>query len=173
MGGSNFDFIAQGLQRQQQIMEELLTENKELRRQLAELRAGHDIFVEIGNTRVALSTLLGEALSIPPTEMVAPAPQVVPPSYEEAPPIAEAPTAAIAELPFQDATIPERAASPLQANEQQIPSRFLEEMMIDEFSSAMTNPVSTPPEQAPKQEATDEEKKAALRRELMGSFLLE
>jgi hypothetical protein len=193
MGGS-FDSIAQAILKQQRIMEELKEENRELRRQLAKFRAGHGIFVEIGGQRIALSQLMEEveASPTPSTENV---PQVAEQvaKTEIAPSIVDSPTVAtitVATSEYLQPTdprtpkFPEAVAvtpgkretepkAPAISNEQKAPSTFLEEMMIDEFSLAMTSPMAvwTGPGKQP--EITDEEKKAALRKELMGSFLLE
>jgi len=50
---------------------------------------------------------------------------------------------------------------------------FLEEIMYDEFANQMTSPMSVWTGPVKKPETPDEAQKAALRRELMGSFLLE
>ena len=55
-------------------------------------------------------------------------------------------------------------------------STFLEDMLIDEFAAAATSPMTAAVWQgaATKKAATiDEEEKAALRKQLIGSFLLE
>ena len=54
MSMSNFDTIAQELLKQKQTMEQMEDENRELRRQLAELREGHGIWVEIDGQRFSL-----------------------------------------------------------------------------------------------------------------------
>ncbi len=54
MSGTSFDRIAQEVLKQQQLMQELEGENRELRRQLADLRAGRGIFVEIAGQRFPL-----------------------------------------------------------------------------------------------------------------------
>lgn len=80
--------------------------------------------------------------------------------------------------PDQETPIP---ASQLASEEDLIPPPFLEELMVDEFAAVSSNPraVWTPPQlnssrkQTKKLEMNDEVTKAALRRELIGSFLLE
>jgi hypothetical protein len=47
MDGSNFDLLVQEVLKQQNMMEELEKENRELRRQLADLRTGRGIFINI------------------------------------------------------------------------------------------------------------------------------
>ncbi len=54
MDGNSFDHIAQELFKQKQLMDQLVAENRELRQQLAELRAGRGIFVDIFGSRFAL-----------------------------------------------------------------------------------------------------------------------
>jgi len=194
MSGSSFDSIAQAILQQQYIMEKLKEENSELRRQLAELRTGHGIFVEIGGQQIALSQLMEEveASPTPSTENVRQmAEQVtkteIAPAIVDSPTVATTPVATTEYLQPTDPRIPKfpetvavtpskretEQKAPAISNEQKAPSTFLEEMMIDEFSAAMTSPIAvwTGPSKQP--EITDEEKKAALRKELLGSFLLE
>src|SRR5450755_2639937 len=52
---SGFELIAQELVKQQQHMQMLDAENRELRRQLADLRAGYGIFIEIAGQRFSLA----------------------------------------------------------------------------------------------------------------------
>ena len=54
MDGNYFDHIAQEILKQKQLMDQLVAENRELRQQLAELRAGRGIFVDIAGSRFAL-----------------------------------------------------------------------------------------------------------------------
>jgi hypothetical protein len=196
MSGSSFDAIAQAILKQHQVMEKLKEENRELQRQLAELRAGHGIFVEIGGQQIALSQLIEDA-EVPPTPSTENSlPEAVPVIKTEpdiAPAVVAAPTAvpiAATEslqptdprtrtpnfpeaVPVTPARQEDEQKTPSASNEQKTPSSFLEEMMIDEFSSAMTSPMAVWTGPAKQAEITDEEKKAALRKELMGSFLLE
>ena len=162
MGGSNFDLIAQGLLQQQQIMEEMEAENRWLRQELANLRAGRSIFLEIEGKRVPLAISADSAPQIPLlVEPVAPAPQAL---LEE-------------EIPVRQRSI----TVPLSDEEEQKVERapFLEEIMIDEFSAALTSPTAVwqgpvqKRETIKKPEQIDEDEMAALRRDLMGSFLLE
>lgn len=92
-----------------------------------------------------------------------------------------------AQLPREDEEeIPQQAVHSPSFLEEEVPqqatysSSFLEEVMLDEFAAAATSPMAvwTGPiaPVSKKQEtlaSTEEEKKAALRRELMGSYLLE
>jgi len=56
-------------------------------------------------------------------------------------------------------------------------SSFLEEMLVDEFASAATSPIAVwngaENKTTTRKLAIDEEQKAVLRKELIGSFLLE
>ncbi|GAC1617190.1 MAG: hypothetical protein NVS4B9_07040 [Ktedonobacteraceae bacterium] len=181
MGGSNFDLIAQELLRHKQIMEEMEAENRWLREELANLRAGRGIFLEIDGKRIALDMVTGSssqpAQSVQPVQPVAqPAPSTL-------------------QVKAEEASVPDRrrpartrrTTMPLPAQEVQQEERasFLEEIMLDEFSTALTSPTAvwqgpaTPAMTAMQQESPkkqgerDEDEMAALRRELMGSFLLE
>jgi len=51
MDGNYFDQLAQELFKQKQIMDHLEAENRELRKLLADLRAGRGIVVEIAGNR--------------------------------------------------------------------------------------------------------------------------
>ena len=65
-----------------------------------------------------------------------------------------------------------REAEPEKKNTPPQPT-FLEEIMLDEFAAAATNPTAVWTGPIKKLEKINEDQKAALRRELMGSFLLE
>src|SRR5690242_10900881 len=53
---SGFDNILEALIQQKQVLEDMQAENASLRQQLADLRAGHGIFIEILGTRIPLAT---------------------------------------------------------------------------------------------------------------------
>ena len=55
MDRNAFDHIAKAIFTQKQLMDRLEAENRELRRILADLRAGRGIVVDIAGTRFALS----------------------------------------------------------------------------------------------------------------------
>lgn len=67
-----FDLIVQAVLRQQQLMEQLEEENWQLRRQLADLRDGRGIYVDIDGKRFWLSEDTGQIarvtrpLAVPP-----------------------------------------------------------------------------------------------------------
>src|SRR5262245_1575270 len=94
MGGSTmFDQIAQAIQEQQRLMEELENENKQLRNQLAALRAGHGLVIAIGNTHFELQDqVVAEAA---PEVTASESPQVQTPGDE----ITSKQTAILTELP--------------------------------------------------------------------------
>jgi hypothetical protein len=183
MGGSSFDLIAQEMLKQQHRMEELIEENRELQRQLAELRAGRDVFVEINGQQIALNLLIEEAASAIPAESLPQAvtqetniEEVITPSVIDAPTVV---TTALTEpptdprIPTLPKAVPVTSRKQEEEEKKKTPSTFLAEMMVDEFSAAMTSPMAVWTGPARQPEITDEEQKAALRKELMGSFLLE
>lgn len=184
MGGSNFDLIAQELLRQKQVMEQMEEENQELRLQIAGLREGRGIFVEIDGHRFALYSEEVASVQTPDVEAI-PAATAARVTIE----LESEPVAAQHDI-AQDQTeeivmhIPETPrptvdffASDEEDREQNTGPTFLEEVMIDEFASAATSPLSVWP--APKQEpekkpeTTEDEELATLRRQLIGSYLLE
>lgn len=158
MAKSSFDLIAQEVVKQQHLMKQMQIENQELRRQIADLKAGRGLFIEIGGQRFAP---LEEQHTLPSTRIAPPAAQKM-----KSPSTATTPNAEASE-----SSKPQQAGtSHVEKDKKPTPPTFLEEIMIDEFAQASTMPrlASTK-----KQETTEEEQMAALRRELMGSFLLE
>jgi hypothetical protein len=173
MTGNGFDSIAQAVIQQKLSMDKLEEENRELRRQLADLRAGHGIFIEIAGERFPLRGEIpvpqtfaqnvqqqdfAPSTTLPPDVLVSGAS-----NHEE---MAEfAPTMELP--PIEDAAI--------EKEEPQKAPTFLEEIMIDEFAASSTASMAVwkGPTKKQQQEQIDEDQKAALRRELMGSFLLE
>ena len=134
-----FEQIMSAVLEQKQIWEKLQAENRELRQQMVDLRAGRGISVEIMNQRFELTWEASKA---------SPEPGVT--AQEKR---AHGQTARGAKG---------TASSP----------GVLEEMLLDELSTAMNNRMGTTPD---RKSATsfNEEQKASLRRELSGSFLLE
>src|SRR5690349_13003531 len=144
MGGSNFDALMQEIFKHRRIMEQLEEENRELRRQIADLREGRGIFIEICGKRfslAALTTAPTRAIPTPaPVSYNTPAPAVsaliTPTSqqttilYEAEPDVAEAPTIAMPETPSPATDVIE------EEEEKEYTPTFLEEIMIDEFASA-------------------------------------
>jgi hypothetical protein len=187
---SGFELIAQELVKQQQHMQTLDAENRELRRQLADLRAGHGIFIEIAGQRfplegdillpqpVTISTEVQEDLPTPritTSLQEAPAPVVSASEAIDTQDEEEEESIPVVESISAEAT-PVEIASSLEEEEsgQEVPT-FLEEIMLDEFAAAATSPMAVWNGPVNKQEGEpiDEEQKATLRRELMGSFILE
>jgi hypothetical protein len=54
MSGNYFDQIAQELRKQKYLMDKLEAENRELHQQIASLRSGRGIFVDISGVRFSL-----------------------------------------------------------------------------------------------------------------------
>ncbi len=185
MGGSNFDALMQEIFKHRRIMEQLEEENRELRRQIADLREGRGISIEVCGKRFSLAAdlIAAPARAIPtpaPISYSTPVPEVStlrtstpqqrPTLYKADPIVTEAPTIAMPETPSHV------TGSIEDEKEESYTPTFLEEIMIDEFaaaSTATTSPMAIWSPSAKKQQNTDEDERAALRRQLMGSFLLE
>ena len=171
--GSGFEQIMEELLRQKQVLEDMEAENRELNRQLADLRAGRGIVIDILGQHFSLT---GEPIVTAQEEIPSQEADV---SMLETSMIAnisddQASLASIPETPMPDMdvvmeelsedTSPSRpAASPI----------LLEEMLLEEFTSAASNQMSVWSGPVSQAGEIDEEEKAVLRRELMGSFLLE
>ncbi|HEU5380110.1 MAG TPA: hypothetical protein VFV38_32195 [Ktedonobacteraceae bacterium] len=138
-----FEQIMSAVLEQKQIWEKLQAENRELRQQLIDLRAGRGIFVEIMNQRFELVW-----------DSATGAPELVQTAQEKRP-------QQVAKSVKGSAQPPAKAASGV-----------LEEMLLDELSAAMNNRMGTS-DQRKSSTSLNEEQKASLRRELSGSFLLE
>ena len=170
--GSNFELIMQEVLKQKQLLEDLQSENDELHRQLADLREGRGIFIDILSKRFPLvdmpvgdssyRTAIRDAdLSLQETTEILS--ESVPSSMPETP------------VPASEASI-EEVQEDLPTNVTPTISTYLEEAMLDEFSAAATREMgqvavwSGPITNTPN---FDEKEKENLRRELSGSFLLE
>jgi hypothetical protein len=170
--GSNFELIMQEVLKQKQLWEDLQSENDELHRQLAELREGRGIFVDILGKRFPL---VDEPVNVSPDAIGIPGADL---SLQET-------TEILSEsLPFSTPETPVPALeSSVEEVQEDLPtyvtptmSSYLEEAMLDEFSAAATRemrqvavwsgPITNPP-------SFDEKEKENLRRELSESFLLE
>jgi hypothetical protein len=170
--GSHFELIMQEVFKQKQRLEDLLSENDELHRQLAELREGRGIFVDILGKRFPLVDV---PVSDSPNKLATPGADL---SLQET-------TEILSEsLPSSIPETPEPALnSSVEEDQEDLPtyitptmSSYLEEAMLDEFSALATRemsqvavwsgPITNPP-------SFDEKEKENLRRELSGSFLLE
>ena len=167
--GSSFELIMQEVLDQKQLMEDLQAENDELQRQLAELRAGRGIFVEILGKRYPL---VGEPVRV--SAEVAPAAEVDLSLQETTliksealpPPLAETP------LPATELAVEGMAEDRPTLASPATPS-FLEEALLDEFSAASTRQIAVWSGPITNHPTFDEQEKETLRRELSGSFLLE
>jgi hypothetical protein len=170
--GSNFELIMQEVLKQKQLLEDLQTENVELHHQLAELRQGGGIFVDILGKSFPL---VEEPVSVSPDAVAIVGADL---SLQET-------TEMLSEaLPSSAPETPVPALEPsVEEGQEDLPtyvtptmSSYLEEAMLDEFSTAATRemgqvavwsgPITNPP-------TFDEKEKENLRRELSGSFLLE
>jgi len=169
---SNFELIMQEVLKQKQLLEDLLLENNELHRQLADLREGRGIFLDILGKRFPLvdvsasdspsriATQVADLSLRVTTEIPS---ESLPSSIPETP------------IPTSESSI-EEAAEDLPTYVTPTVSSYLEEAMLDEFSAAATRemeqvavwsgPITNPP-------TFDEKEKENLRRELSGSFILE
>ena len=172
MNSSNFELILQEVLKQKQLLEDLLSENDELHRQLAELREGRGIFVHILGKRFPLVDLpvsdSSGSIAIPEDDITSQATtemesEASPSSIPETPiPVVQSsieevqddlPTYLIPSMPtyLEDATLDEFSA---------LATREMEQVAV--WSGPITNPPSF-----------DDQEKENLRRELSGSFLLE
>ena len=156
MSDSGFELILQELLKQRDRMEELAQENQQLRSQLADLREGRGISVDILGQSFSPAVNSPEPLAALQRQSVT----------------AEAPEKAIPAISVPDALpityeLDEEETTPSPS------PAFLEEMLFDELASATTSPLAiwnasaadTSPQQA-------EEEKAVLRDELADSYLL-
>ena len=139
---SSFALVMQALVQQKQILDELERENQELHRQLAELRAGVGITLDILSQQFSLAVTNIERKKTLQT-----------PALEKA--------------SKTDRTTEDFSPSPS--------ARSLQEMLMNEVVSAATNQMADWHDPDPKTQSStsEEEEKAALRRQLTGSFLLE
>jgi hypothetical protein len=185
--GNSFELILEEVMKQKRVLEEMQAENEALRQQLAELRAGKGISIEIEGQRYLLN--FEDHASSPDVvselatkEVPAPAPEVGPSLPAE--PVSDGAEATAATAAIQNET-PAPAlrdssddflleevsdsGSPFPATA----SSFLEEAMLEEFANASTRQMNVWAGPITNHPTLDEREKATLRRELMGSFLLE
>ena len=182
--GSSFETIFDEILKQKQLLEDLQAENESLRQQLTDLRAGRGIFLDILGQRFPLTDNSNvSSLAIVSNEVVkddtAPVPAAILTAQAET---AQQETAAIqneALSPPSETPIPsdDFLVEEVSENDALFPvpasSTFLEEAMIDEFSAASTQQMGVWSGPITNHPTLDEDEKATLRRELMGSFLLE
>ncbi len=170
MNSESFDLITQELLKHQQTMELLQAENQELRQQLADLRAGRGVFIEINEQRFALNvSFISQTSSV------------------ESSPSTQQLGSVINEKLIKEEIVEKSAKNETERNSQIENNKqektnnnttFLEEIMISEFTSGLASsltllqdPIEQQEEQ--NQEKTEEDQKAVLRRDLMGSYLLD
>jgi hypothetical protein len=179
--GTSFDLILEEVLKQKRVLEELQAENEALRQQLADLRAGKGISIDIEGQRFPLhfedQTFLNEAAPDASQK------EVHTPSPEEVPslpvgPVSEGATAILNEVHPEEAkdTSGDFLLEEVSDNGTPFPataSSFLEEAMLEEFASASTRQMNVWSGPITDHPTLDEHEKASLRRELMGSFLLE
>jgi hypothetical protein len=169
MNSERFDLITQELLKHQQTMELLQAENRELRQQLADLRTGRGIFIEINGLRFALNaTILAQdsiqSFSVKTSSSV---------QLQASPSIGDKPAAEMSQLKLAEDV---KKAMPMPNDQEEKAnsrSTFLEEAMMSEFDSALGSPMALLQDPIKGQEKSGEEQKANLRRELMGSYLLD
>ncbi len=189
MGGSGFDQLAQEIIKQKHIMDKLVAENQDLHRQLADLRAGRGIFIEINGQRFALAQNTNNSTSDAPVqeeviiETAVAMPQQEQTVTNETQNRVEPHVSTVQSSPTLP--LPPVATTHHSGSQSKKQTTFLEEVMIDEFASAMTSPLALRKDskqqkaitetktQPPVAEEDKEEDKATLRKELMGSFLLD
>jgi hypothetical protein len=161
-----FDLIMQALLKQKQLLEQLEEENWQLRRQLTSLREAEGIFVVIEGKRFTLMAQEDEiALTTDPAAV--PAPQQLSSTVKTVPHFTPVPAAA----PLQPSTIKsERAGQAEEKAAARLP--MSEETRSNTGALQETRPMGLRPSPTDQQAPAHEDTKAALRRELAGSFLL-
>lgn len=189
---SSFELILEEVIKQKQVLEELLAENEALRQQLVDLRAGKGIAVEILGQRYLLTSeepaaepkVTSVAMPDEITEVQIPVLEATPSQPLE--PVAVEPVAQASPAIFnEEQTIGTQArrdtsddflleevsgdGTPFPATT----ASFLEEAMLEEFANATTRQMHVWNGPITNHPTLDDNEKATLRKELMGSFLLE
>lgn len=168
MGDNYFERLGREILQQKRHMDKLEEENRELRRQLAELREGRGIFLKIGDQRFAL--LANEATT--PENNITQADNQDTTARRTGNITPQSEKSGAKETLKRSRE--EKETAPVEAAKtKEVP--FLEEVMLDEFASALTNPVANTPTTAgpkEKQKSVYEEQKR-LRQDLQGSYILE
>jgi hypothetical protein len=152
---SAFELILQELLQQKNRLEELAKENQQLRSQLADLREGRGVSVDI----------LGQRFS-PAANPPEPLATLQRPTVTD-----KAPGKAISATSIPDALPIEYEHDREETTPSPSPT-FLEEMIFDELASAATSPLAIWSDSASGSSLQAEEEKAALRDELTDSYLL-
>jgi hypothetical protein len=161
MDGKQFDQIAQEIIKQKQRMDTLQAENHDLRQQIADLRSGRGIFVDIYGSRFALrddsfleqanstSSVSSNTSPLTPT-IVTSTPSTTQPLYHES-------TTEIAKITdqIQAQNVKDQANNEAEQKSAGGKSTFLEEILLDEFNNALTSPNAVwqdPTEKKPSQQ---------------------
>jgi hypothetical protein len=152
---SAFELILQELLKQKNRLEELAKENQQLRSQLADVREGRGISVDILGQRFSLAVNSPEPLA----------------TLQRLPVTDEAPGNAKSTTSIPDALPIEYEPDREEITPTPSPT-FLEEMIFDELASAATSPLAVWNDSATGSSLQAEEEKAALRDELTDSYLL-
>ncbi len=156
-GSSSFDLIMQEVLNQKQRLDELVEENQDLQRQLADLRAGRGILLEIGGQRFALNEIAAVATT---SGVEWPVQEPVNDMAKSTPLMNEAATGGEVD---GDISLPQAAqpadgeAAPLNGGHYQeiqaavggeetgekapAHTTFLEDLLVDEFATAATSPM--------------------------------
>jgi hypothetical protein len=179
--GNSFELILEEVIKQKRILEEMQAENESLRQQLADLRAGKGIIIDILGQRHMLNS--ADNASLPDADEVT---SLVPVPKRDA-----APSHLVEPVSDGSTQKPDEALVPalrdgsddfLLAEVSDNGSLFstplpatasLEEALLEEFANAATRQMNVWSGPITNHPSLDEGEKAALRRELMGSFLLE
>ena len=191
MSGGSFELLMDEVLNQKRIMDELLAENHSLRRQLADLRGGRGIFLELQGQIFALD---GETAFRSPQVDSTPQDFSIAEQATTFMPVSEAMEQTMTIMPVSEAGIAtgtsketpmpstepfEQLSYSLNSEEEgeasETTSTFLEDMLEDEFATAVTSQMAVwkGAKKTRKLTGIDEEEKATLRKELIGSFLLE
>lgn len=166
MGDNYFERLGRELLQQKRHMDKLKEENRELRRQLAELREGRGIFLKIGDQRFAL---------LANGEMAAQENNTTQSDNKDTYSRRAGNSAPLSEKRAEEETLTrprgEKEPAPGEAAKtKEVP--FLEEVMLDEFATALTNPMQSTTGPKEKQKNPYEEQRR-LRQDLQGSYILE
>jgi len=169
MGANYFERLGREILQQKRLMDKLEEENRELRRQLTELREGRGIFIKIGDQRFALLASGEEPASENNSTQSKLSDDTDTPIRITSIAAPQSEKSSAAET-FKR-TREEKEPTPVEAAKtKEVP--FLEEVMLDEFASALTNPVPTTAEPKEKPKNAYEEQRR-LRQDLRGSYILE
>ena len=192
MSGGSFELLMDEVLNQKRIMDELLAENHSLRRQLADLRGGRGIFLELQGQIFALD---GETAFRSPQVDSTAQDFLIAEQATTAMPVSETMEQAMTIAPVSGATVAtgtsketpmpstdpfEQLSHSFNSNSEEeeastTTSTFLEDVLVDEFATEVTSPMAVwkGAKKTRKLTGIDEEEKATLRKELIGSFLLE